>query len=225
MPVFNEQETIEKVLNSIESSLNEPAVVYLVGDNHLEPTFDVAREVSKELSIKVCCIVQEKEIGPASAIKLGIKLSTEKYIVLLTADDSDDAGDIPKLLSELRNGATLACASRYSLGGQHLGGPRLKFVLSKLAGLIAKQFRQLATSDPTNLFKAVNRNFIESIEIESKKGFTIGLELVGKVNSHKLTISEIPTVWRERREGISNFKIFRWLPTYIYWFLRLLFSK
>ena len=119
----------------------------------------------------------------------------------------------------------MVCASRYAKGGQHIGGPKLKHFLSWLAGRIVRYIKRLNTCDPTNLYKAVTREFLDGIKIESKYGFTLGLELLGKANVASYPIVEIPTVWNERTVGASSFKTLKWLPTYIYWFLRLILSK
>ena len=225
IPVFNEQDTIGKVLTDIDRSLRDTAIVYLVADSPNDPTLAAAEMAAVSLGTKVCFLIQSGEHGPASAIKLGIEFSTEKYVVFMTADDSDDARDIPKLISLLKTGASVACASRYAKGGQHLGGPRIKHFLSWLAGQFVYHVKRLNTCDPTNLFKAVKRNFLDEIVIESKFGFTLGLELVGKANVASLAIVEIPTIWHERTIGGSNFKTLKWIPTYLYWFLRVIFSK
>jgi len=225
IPVFNERDTIAKVLSDIDRELTEPATVYLIADSHADNTIPAARLVEKELNTKISIIIQNHSRGPASAIKLGIESSNEKYIVFMTADDSDDARDIPLLVSLLRSGTSVACASRYAHGGRHIGGPRIKHFLSWLAGWFTRHVMNVRTCDPTNLFKAATKDFLDLITIESKFGFTIGLELVGKANRHSKLISEIPTVWVERVLGVSSFKMFKWLPTYIYWFLRLIVSS
>lgn len=225
IPVFNEQDTIGKVLVDIDQSLREPAIIYLIADSASDPTIAAAEVAVIKLDIQVCFIIQNGARGPASAIKLGIDSSTEKFIVFMTADDSDNARDLPLLISLLRNGGKLACASRYAKGGKHIGGPNLKHFLSWLAGQIVRHVKQINTSDPTNLFKAVTRDFLDEITIESKFGFTLGLELVSKANIASYSIVEIPTIWHERTTGNSSFKTIKWLPTYLYWFLRLMFSK
>lgn len=225
IPVFNERNTISKVLSDIDRALTEPATIYLIADSHADNTIPAARFVEKELNTKISIIIQDRGRGPASAIKLGIESSKEKYIVFMTADDSDDARDIPLLISLLRSGTSVACASRYAQGGRHIGGPRTKHFLSWLAGWFTRNVMKIRTCDPTNLYKAATKDFLDLITIESKFGFTIGLELVGKANRHSKLISEIPTVWVERVLGASSFKMLKWLPTYIYWFLRLIISS
>lgn len=225
IPVFNEQDTIAKVLRDIDRSLIEPAIVYLIADIASDPTIPAAELIARRLVTQVRILIQNGARGPASAIKLGIDSSEEKLIVFMTADDSDDARDIPLLISALRSGAAVACASRYTKGGEHIGGPKLKHFLSRLAGRIVRHIKRLNTCDPTNLFKAVTRDFLDNVTIESKFGFTLGLELVGKANIGSYSIVEVPTIWHERTMGASSFKTLKWLPTYTYWFLRLIISK
>lgn len=225
IPIFNEQDIIAKVLKDIDLSVTEPTIVYLVADTTSDPTIPAAKLAADGLPTPVRFVIQNGAKGPAAAIKLGIDSSREKFVIFMTADDSDDAKDIPLLISALREGASMVCASRYAKGGQHIGGPKLKHFLSWLAGRIVRYIKRLNTCDPTNLYKAVTREFLDGIKIESKYGFTLGLELLGKANVASYPIVEIPTVWNERTVGASSFKTLKWLPTYIYWFLRLILSK
>ena len=176
IPVFQESKSIGKVLTEIENSILAPTRVYLIADDSSDPTLSAAIQVANRMSLSLVTLVQDELRGPANAIKLGIKLSDEKYVIFMTGDDSDNPRDIP-------------------------------------------------TCDPTNLYKATTRDFLNGITIESKFGFTIGLEFVGKANSKKMKITEIPTVWNERKLGFTTFKLIKWLPSYIYWFLRIVFPS
>ena len=56
------------------------------------------------------------------------------------------------------------------------------------------------------------------MEIESTGGFELGLELVVKAHVAGRKIVEVPTTWRDRLAGQSNFKLWKWLPHYLKWF-------
>ena len=60
---------------------------------------------------------------------------------------------------------------------------------------------------------------LKRINIESKIGFAYSLELLVKCNRLKMRIDEIPAKWEERSEGESRFKLFKWLPQYLKWYL------
>ena len=60
---------------------------------------------------------------------------------------------------------------------------------------------------------------LNEVNIESKVGFAYSLELLAKCNRLKYKITEIPAQWEERSEGSSRFKVFKWLPQYLNWYL------
>ena len=95
----------------------------------------------------------------------------------------------------------MAAASRYVQGGQQVGGPFLKRILSRLAGLSLYWFARVGTRDATNSFKAYDRDFVAQVGIESDTGFEIGLELVAKARRHRLPVAELPTIWLDRTVG------------------------
>ena len=75
IPIFNEQDIIGKVLKDIDSSVNEPTIVYLIADTLSDPTIPAAKLAADEMAILVRIISQDGAKGPASAIKLGIESS------------------------------------------------------------------------------------------------------------------------------------------------------
>jgi hypothetical protein len=104
-------------------------------------------------------------------------------------------------------------------GGRQIGGPVLKRLLSRGAGLSLHRFAGVATHDPTNNFKLYSRRFLESVTIESTAGFELALELTVKATLAGRRVAEVPTTWRDRTAGQSNFKLRKWLPHYLRWYL------
>jgi hypothetical protein len=75
-------------------------------------------------------------------------------------------------------GADVVAASRYMRGGQQIGGPWLKGVMSRAAGLSLHWLAGLPTHDPTNSFKAYRKDFLDVTPVESAAGFSLGLERI-----------------------------------------------
>jgi hypothetical protein len=134
------------------------------------------------------------------------------------ADGSDDPRVIDDLIRLVERGCAVAAASRYMPGGQQIGGPRFKKILSKNASRALNLFLGVGTHDSTNSFKAYSKKFIDEVGIESDKGFEVGLELVAKAHRSGRIIAEVPTIWIDRMIGESNFQLRRWLPQYLRWF-------
>ena len=156
--------------------------------------------------------------GPANAIKFGIDQATAQVVVVTMADGCDDASQIAVLTRLVERGVVVACASRYAKTGQQVGGPLIKGLMSKVAGLSLYYGARVGTRDATNSFKAYSTKFVREVKIESDKGFEIGIELVAKARRFRQPVAEIPTIWLDRSFGVSNFKIATWLPRYLKWY-------
>src|SRR5207248_949670 len=69
-------------------------------------------------------------------------------------------------------------------------------------------------------FRAYSKEFLDSVQIESRAGFEIALELTVKAHLAGRRIGEIPSSWVDRSAGKSRFRVWKWLPSYLRWWLR-----
>ncbi len=94
----------------------------------------------------------------------------------------------------------------------------MKGFLSRTAGQSLHWLVGLPTADPTSAFKLYRKSMLDRLDIESDQGFELGLEITVKAFLAGYRITEVPTVWRDREQGQSNFKLLRWLPRYLRWY-------
>ena len=156
--------------------------------------------------------------GVLNAMKSGIADSNGRYVLISMADGSDDPADVDRLVELARSGADIAAASRYMRGGRQVGGPRLKRMMSRTAGLSLHWLGGVPIHDPTNNFKLYRRSYLDAVRIESRAGFELALELTVKAAIAGRPMAEIPTTWRDRTAGQSNFRLRKWLPQYLRWY-------
>ena len=104
------------------------------------------------------------------------------------------------------------------LRGTAGGGPLLKTTLSRLAGRSLHLLARVGTRDATNSFKAYSGAFLRDVDIDSRHGFEIGIELVAKARRLRLPVAETPTIWLDREHGVSNFNVAGWIPHYLRWY-------
>jgi hypothetical protein len=156
--------------------------------------------------------------GVLNAMKAGIAGTSAPYVLISMADGSDEPKIVDAMVELARGGADVVAASRYMRGGRQLGGPRLKRLMSRTAGLTLHWLAGVPTHDPTNNFKLYSRRFLDATTIESTAGFELALELTVKATLAGRTVAEVPTTWRDRTAGQSNFKLRRWLPQYLHWY-------
>jgi dolichol-phosphate mannosyltransferase len=217
IPAYNEGAAIVSVLDRIFDSVRLPLEVLVVVDTGDDPTALVVEEYSdKEPRLR--CLVSTYGRGPANAIRFGIDAVTSPVVVVTMADGCDDARQIDDLVRLVERGVAVAAASRYMPGGQQVGGPYLKGMLSRGAGRSLHVLAGVGTRDATNSFKAYSTDFVRRVGIESTDGFEIGIELTAKARRMRLPVAEVPTVWLDRQAGVSNFRVARWLPEYLRWY-------
>ena len=69
----------------------------------------------------------------------------------------------------VERGVVVAAASRYMPGGQQVGGPLLKGLMSRTAGGRCTCFARVGTRDATNSFKAYSTEFVREVGIDSRR--------------------------------------------------------
>jgi dolichol-phosphate mannosyltransferase len=217
VPAYNEAEGIVAFLDRLLEGIRLPCEVRVVYDRPEDTTAPVLERYARQ-EPKVVPTLNTYGPGPANAIRFGIDTAAAEVVVVTMADGSDDPRQIDQLTRLVERGVVVAAASRYMPGGQQVGGPALKTLLSRLAGLTLYWFARVGTRDATNSFKAYARSYVQSVGIDSRHGFEIGLELVAKARRLRLPVAEIPTIWLERQAGVSNFKLAAWIPSYLAWY-------
>ena len=224
IPAKNEGTDILPVLKRLQASLDLNVEFLIVVDSENDTTVNYVREFDNGGDL-FRVIINDQGRGPAYAIRTGINNASSEIIVVTMADGSDDPKCIGSLISLVERGVAIACASRYMPGGKQIGAPFLKSHLSKFAGKSLKIFTRVGTSDATNSFKAYSLDFIKKVEIESKSGFEMGIELVAKAIRYHDLVAEVPTIWIERDRRSSNFKMKSWIPKYLRWYFYALMPK
>jgi len=214
---YNEGEAIIECLDRILESVTLPCEVLVVYDSPDDSTVPWTEKYAASDG-RVRPTLNTYGKGPAPAIRFGIDHSLADVVVVTMADGSDDPGQIDQLARLVERGVVVAAASRYMRGGQQVGGSGLKCLLSRTAGASLRLFARVGTWDATNSFKAYSRAFVQQVGIDSSAGFEVGLELVAKARRLRLPVAELPTIWLDRTFGVSNFKLARWLPSYLRWY-------
>ena len=220
IPIYHEEKSIEKVLQTIRRNVKNTHEILLVYDSSSDPTVPVAKQYQQRHIKEPIRLVKNKFIkGAMNAIKTGFEEGKGDAFVVIMADLADNVGQIDHMYALIVSGADIVCASRFMKGGQKIGGPLIKTLLTRTANFLLYHFAHLPVHDGTNAYKMYKRTVFTDISIESTGGFEYSLEVVLKAFKKGYTLKEIPTVWKDRAAGSSNFQLRKWLPKYIRWFL------
>ena len=217
LPVYNEGEAVEPVLRGLAAAVRTPHELVVVYDFDEDTTVPVVHRLAREIP-NLRGLRNDLGRGVLNAMKSGIAGTSAPYVLISMADGSDEPTAVDPMVELARSGADVVAASRYMPGGRQLGGPPLKRFMSRVAGLTLHWFARVQTHDATSNFKLYSRRFLDAVTIESTAGFELALELTVKATLAGRRVAEVPTTWRDRTAGQSNFKLRRWLPHYLHWY-------
>lgn len=217
IPAYDEGEGIVAVLDRIFPAVESTLEVLVVVDFAEDSTVPVV-ESHPRFGDGLQLLINTYGRGPAHAIRYGIDRAAHDVVVVTMADGSDDPRQIDPLARLVERGVVVAAASRYSPGGQQVGGPLLKGLISQGAGRSLGLLARVGTQDATNSFKAYSTEFVREVNIHSTSGFEIGLELTAKARRLRRPVAELPTIWLDRTTGDSNFDMKAWIPKYLRWY-------
>lgn len=217
-PVYNEADNILDLLREIRSKVATPHEVLIVYDFDEDTTVPVVKQAQPEFP-NARLVKNTHGRGALQAILTGFEQARGQACCVTMADLSDDLGCVDAMARYILDGkCELVAGSRYMKGGRQQGGPRLKGLMSRLAGLSLHWFAGLPVHDGTNSFRLYSRKLLDGIKIESDGGFELALEITVKAHLRGYRITEMPTTWTDRVAGESRFQLSRWLPKYLKWY-------
>jgi dolichol-phosphate mannosyltransferase len=225
IPTFNESENIMELIQSIRRYTENrfSAEIIVVDDNSPDETGRIVKEyacnlhsqniyqqqqysakdlhVEELFSVRVIC--RHSKQGLVSALLEGVKNSLGNYILILDADFSHPPNVVIDMVNELRNSHyDIVFASRYLKGGQIIGWPLRRRVISRSAALLARTILGLNhITDPISGFFSFKRDLVTHITFNTS-GYKLLLEILVKADIAR--VKEIPFTFTNRKSGRSK---------------------
>jgi len=220
IPVYNEDRNIVPTIHRINECVPVTHEIICVYDFDEDTTVPVIRELQQQQYGQLRLAKNTIARGPSGAIRTGFREARGSRVLVVMADLCDDLSQVPQMLDLVPEHADVACPSRYCAGGRQLmEAVTAKVWFPKTAGFLLERLVALPTRDPTNSYKMYSADMLKSLELTSTIMFSVTLEVVVKAHCLGRRIVEIPTVWRDREHGASNFRIGPAVPAYFKWFL------
>ncbi len=223
IPAHNEEENIADVIEKVKKSLDLPFELVVVNDHSSDNTAKIVEGLAGEYK-DIKLVENNLEKGFANALKTGFQNAQGDLVLPLMADLCDDLKTIPLMVEKIEEGYDVVCGSRYLKGGARLGGSKFKAALSGFGGVSLYFLLGIPTHDIPNAFKMYRKNMLDNMDIKAK-GFEISMEIPLKAFYSGFKITEVPTIWKERTKGKSNFKVFKLLPNYAWFYLWALYRR
>jgi len=208
IPTLNEADNIVdlvKVLLSLKIDLR----LLIVDDNSPDGTFRAVRE-SFGAADNVSIILRTDKRGRGSACIDGFKYFLERgerldYMFEMDADFSHDPKDIPIFLKKMP-GYDMIIGSRYLAASRIVNWSIKRRIFSKLANAYARILLGIPITDYTNGYRCYRFSVLEEIDFDliEETGYIVLSEMAYQLFLQGYRIGEVPTLFVNRKRGISN---------------------
>ena len=174
----------------------------VVDDDSPDGTADLA---AASTASRCCAAAAKQGLGPAYVAGFADVLARGATEVFeMDADLSHDPADLPRLLAAVRGGADLALGSRYVRGGGRRELAAAPPRSSPAAGCVyARPVLRVPVRDLTGGFKCFRADALRGDRLRDVRshGYAFQVELTYRALLRGLRVTELPIVFRERREG------------------------
>ena len=141
------------MLGRLLEAVTLPCEMVVVVDSPDDNTIPYVEKYARS-NERIRVLVNDIGPGPAQAIRYGMANASSPSGRRDHGRRCDDPQQIDDLVRLVERGVVVAAASRYSHGGQQVGAPFLKSMLSRMAGFSLWALARVGTRDATNSFKA-----------------------------------------------------------------------
>ena len=213
LPTYNEAENLEPIVRAVipwleQACPDEGFRILVVDDNSPDGTGAIADRLAGEIAaVSVLHRTEKAGLGPAYVAGFGHALSHGAgYVLEMDADFSHDPSYLPTLIGCARDGADLVLGSRYVPGGGVENWHWVRRLVSRGGCLYARLVLRVPVRDLTGGFKCFRASTLQAIEFQTVRaaGYAFQVELTYRALKRGLRVTEIPIVFRERREGDSK---------------------
>lgn len=194
VPCYNEELTVEKVVNDFKNSLPE-ADIYVYDNN--------SKDSTAELALKVGAVVKhEYRQGKGNVVRSMFRDIDADVYVLVDGDDTYPADEVRKLIQPVEDGrADMVVGDRLSNGTYFKENKRGFHGFGN--NLVRWLINSLFNSDINDImtgYRAYSKRFVKCMPVMSD-GFQIETEMTVFALVYRMNVVEVPITYRDRPEG------------------------
>ena len=201
IPCYNEKNTIKKVIERINQSLEYYKIlrfeILIVDDLSNDGTKEILKNLTDQEKIKI--YFHDRNLGKGAAIHTALMYVNSDITIIQDADLEYDPFDYDKLLVPFFDAnADVVYGSRFLGGGKYV---RIHFfwhfLANKILTFICNLFVNLNLSDMETGYKAFKTSVLKSIELKEKT-FSFEPEVTIKLAKKKYKFFEVPITYNGR---------------------------
>lgn len=205
LPTYNESDNLEKVVLGVRHVGHD---VLIVDDASPDGTGEIAdRMAAADTGVRVLHRPRKLGLGSAyeDAFRIGLADGSQLFVEM-DADGSHLAKDLESIVDAARGCRGLAIGSRYVRGGEIVGWPAHRWLLSWAANVYCRVLLGLRTRDCTSGYRCYTRDLLEQIHLDQvvSQGYSFQIEMVHRTRRLGYPIVEVPIRFEDRVAGASK---------------------
>ena len=210
IPVYNEEESLELLYNSIINNLENTNLnfeIIFIDDGSSDKSWNVIKTIS-EKKTNLSSIKFRKNYGKSDALDAGFKASNGKYVLTMDADLQDDPNEIYPLFKMINQ-------DNYDLVSgwkKKRNDPLSKTIPSKFFNLVTRIFSGIKLNDFNCGIKIYKKELINSINLYGEMHRYI--PLIAKWNGYD-KIGEKIVNHNKRKFGKTKFGMERYIRGFL----------
>ena len=195
VPAMNEEKNLRIFLPDLKGRGYE---VLLIDGHSKDNTVQVAKEIMPSIRV-----IQQEGKGKGAALRTGFKHASGDIIVMIDADCSMDANEIPAFIGALKAGADFAKGSRFIQGGGTVDMELYRKVGNWGLMMLVRLLYGGQYSDLCYGYNAFWKSVLPYLDLQGD-GFEIETEMNIRALKAGLKVAEVPSFEAERVHGVSN---------------------
>ena len=189
IPCYNEEKTIEKIIEKILTSSPYNNEIIVIDDCSTDQSKKIL-ETNHDNKISKL-IFNKKNYGKGYSVRQGIEVATGDIILIQDADLEYDPSDYYRLVGPIINGdADVVYGSRFIGSGEKRVLYYWHSFGNKILTTISNMFTNLNLTDMENCYKVFKSDIIKSIKLKENR-FGFEPEITAKLAKKNLRIFEV----------------------------------
>ena len=218
IPIFNEKDTLETLINNISNSLIDKYSyeIICIDDGSEDGSTDILRQLAKKRK-DLKAIILRRNYGQTPAIAAGFKNAEGNIIISLDGDLQNDPADIPRLINKLNEGYDLVSGWR----NNRQDNTFTRLLPSKIANIIIAKLTGVSLHDYGCSLKAYRSELVADMNLYGElHRFIPALAYIEGARITELAVNHNP-----RRFGVSKYGLGRTFPVIMDLFTILFIKK
>jgi dolichol-phosphate mannosyltransferase len=206
IPTYDERDTLPVAISRLRAAVPE-ADVLVLDDASPDGTGEVADAIAAQ-DPAVHVLHRASKQGLGAAYLAGFTWGLERdydVLVEMDADGSHAPEELPRLLAALEN-ADVVLGSRYVAGGELVGWPRSRELLSRGGNTYTRLALGLPLRDATGGYRAYRAAVLRELDLAEvhSQGYCFQVDLAWRAHRGGYRVLEVPITFTERQVGASK---------------------